>query len=395
MAVRKICDGIFNVGAIDWDRELFDELIPLPEGTTYNSYLIFGSEKTALIDAVDPEKKEELLRNLKMAGVKKIDYIISNHTEQDHSGSFPFLLELFPEAKIVTNPKCKEFLIHHLDLTEDKFIEVNDSEELSLGDKTLKFLITPWVHWPETMLTYEKEDKILFSCDFLGSHLASNDYFSKDDDKVFQAAKRYFAEIMMPFRNQIRNHLQRISEFEISVVCPSHGPVFGKPKFIIDAYKEWTSDSVKNMVLIPYVSMHGSVKIMVEYLVDKFTEKNIETKLLNLTKTDLGVVAINLVDCATIILGFPTLLVGPHPAAGYAANIINALRPKTKFFGTVSSYGWGSKAVEIINGSLSNLKCDLLQSVEVRGIPKKEDFAKLDILVDEVENKHRSLGIKK
>ena len=152
--IRKFKDNIYEVGARDWDRTLFDELIPLPNGTSYNSYIIKGTEKTALIDTVDPTKKDELINNLKTLGIKRLDYIVSNHAEQDHSGSIPFVLEMFPEAKVVTNEKCKNMLIEHLLVDENKFLVINDNETLSLGDKTLQFLITPWVHWPETMLTY-------------------------------------------------------------------------------------------------------------------------------------------------------------------------------------------------------------------------------------------------
>ncbi|MBU4485420.1 MAG: MBL fold metallo-hydrolase, partial [Candidatus Delongbacteria bacterium] len=181
MTVRSIKTDIFFVGAIDWDRRIFDELIPLPEGTSYNAYLIKGSEKTALIDSVDPVKQNELLKNLKELGIEKLDYIITNHSEQDHSGAIPKLLEVYPMAMAVTNEKCKSFEMDLLDIPEDKFIVIKDNEILSLGNKTLRFLLTPWVHWPETMVTYLEEDKILFSCDFFGSHLATSDMYANKD----------------------------------------------------------------------------------------------------------------------------------------------------------------------------------------------------------------------
>ena len=161
MAVREIKKDVYYVGAIDWDRGLFDELISLPDGTSYNAYLIKGSEKIALIDTVDPSKKHELIENLQKLEVEKIDYIIANHAEQDHSGTIPEILELYPEAKVVTNPRCKDFLKDLLLISEDRFVVVNDHETLSIGDKTLEFILAPWVHWPETMFTYLREDKIL------------------------------------------------------------------------------------------------------------------------------------------------------------------------------------------------------------------------------------------
>ncbi len=245
MAVRKIKSEIFSVGAIDWDRRLFDELIPLPDGTSYNSYLIKGSEKTALIDTVDPDKEVELMNNLKKLNVKNIDYIIANHAEQDHSGTIPKILELYQNAKVVTNKKCKSMLMDLLQIPEEQFVVVADRETISLGNKTLKFILAPWVHWPETMLTYLLEDKILFSCDFFGSHFALSDIYVQDKAKVYESAKRYYAEIMMPFRNNIKKNLEKISDLEIEIIAPSHGPIYDDPEFIIDAYKDWISDKCK------------------------------------------------------------------------------------------------------------------------------------------------------
>jgi flavorubredoxin len=212
MFCRLLRPNIYSVGAIDWDRRLFDELIPLPDGTSYNAYLIKGSEKTALLDTVNPTKEHELLANLKKLGVQNIDYVIAHHGEQDHSGAIPTILKTYPEAKVVTNPKCKVMLMDLLLIPDDKFITVNDRETLSLGDKTLEFIYTPWVHWPETMVTFLQEEKILFSCDFFGSHQATSDLFVTDEPLVYESAKRYYAEIMMPFRAPIRKDLEKIKD---------------------------------------------------------------------------------------------------------------------------------------------------------------------------------------
>ena len=164
MKARQIKEGIFWMGAVDWDRRLFDSLIPLPDGTTYNAYLVRGSEKTVLIDTVDPPMANELLEQLK--DISQLDYVISLHAEQDHSGTIPQVLERHPNAKLITTPKAKGMLTDLLKIPETSFISVEDGETLSLGDRTLTFIHTPWVHWPETMVAYLKEDGILFSCDF-------------------------------------------------------------------------------------------------------------------------------------------------------------------------------------------------------------------------------------
>ncbi|MCK4445665.1 MAG: FprA family A-type flavoprotein, partial [Candidatus Marinimicrobia bacterium] len=324
MAIKKIRDDIYSVRAIDWGRRLFDELIPLPDGTSYNAYLIGGSGKIALIDTVDPAKENVLINNLKKLGISNIDYIIAHHAEQDHSGSIPKILEIYPNAKVVTNLKCKNMLMDLLLISEDRFIEVKDWETISLGNKTLQFVMTPWVHWPETMVTYLKEDKILFPCDFLGSHYASSDLYVTGEAKVYESAKRYYAEIMMPFRLNIRKNLEKLKELEIKIIAPSHGQIYDNPGFILDAYRDWISDDVKNEVIIPYVSMHGSTEKMVEYFMDSLMEKGITVKPFNLTVTDIGELAIALVDAATVVIASPTVLVGPHPSAVYAAFLANA-----------------------------------------------------------------------
>jgi len=203
--MKQIKPSIYAVGAIDWDRRLFDELIPLPDGTSYNAYIIKGKEETALLDTVDPTKTEVLIGNIVSLGLNKIDYIVSHHAEQDHSGAIPDILMLYPEAKVVTNPKCKAMLIDLLCIDENRLVTVEDGQTLSFGDKTLQFIYLPWVHWPETFATYLQQDKILFPCDFFGSHLATSSLFVDDEPRVYEAAKRYYAEIMMPFRKICRS----------------------------------------------------------------------------------------------------------------------------------------------------------------------------------------------
>jgi len=391
--MRTIKKNIFYVGAIDWDRRLFDKLIPTPDGTTYNAYLIKGSEKTALLDTVEPEKADVLFSNLAEANIDKLDYIICHHGEQDHSGAINEVLLLYPDAKVVTNPKCKEILINHLNTDQDKFITVEDGQTLSLGDKTLEFLYLPWVHWPETMGTYLREDKILFPCDFFGSHLATSKLFAEDENEIYEPVKRYYAEIMMPFRSNIKKHLARLADYEIEMIAPSHGPIYNKPEFIINAYKEWVSEKVKNEVVLPYVSMHGSTKMMADHFVEALIDRGIMVRQFDLAVTDLGKLAMALVDAATIVIGTGTVLTGAHPKAAYACFLANALRPKTRFASLIGSYGWGGKMPEQIQGLLSNMKAEFIEPVIAKGLPKEKDFAALDELADKILAKHKGIGV--
>ncbi|MHC4644541.1 MAG: FprA family A-type flavoprotein [Planctomycetota bacterium] len=391
--MMQLGPNIYAVGAIDWDRRLFDELIPLPDGTSYNAYLIKGTEKTALLDTVDPTKTNVLIENLVKVGADRIDYVVAHHAEQDHSGSIPDILTIYPDAKVVTNPKCKAMLIDLLDIDEDRFITIDDGQTLSLGDKTLQFIYIPWVHWPETMATYLQEDRILLPCDFFGSHVATSSLFVVDEALVYEAAKRYYAEIMMPFRTPIKKNLEKMKDLQIDMIASSHGPVYDKPQFIIEAYKDWVGDGVRNEVVLPYVSMHGSTGKMVEHFVDALIERGITVRQFNLAVTDIGKLAISLVDAATIVLGSPTVLTGPHPTVACAAILTNALRPKTRFASIIGSYGWAGKMPEQIRNLISNLKVEFLEPVVAKGQPKDDDFKALDKLADGILAKHKEIKI--
>ena len=392
MRPREIIPNIYEVGAIDWDRRLFDSLIPLPDGTSYNSYLIKGSEKTVLVDTVDPTMQDTLLNNLKRLQIENIDYVIAHHAEQDHAGTIPHVLERYPEAKVVTTPKCRNMLIDLLDIEPERFISVDDKETISLGNKTLEFIHTPWVHWPETMVTYLREDNILFSCDFFGSHIATTDKYVTDEGQVREAAKRYYAEIMMPFRNIISKNLEKLKDYKIDIIAPSHGPMYDKPEFILEAYNSWVLGEPKNIVVLPYVSMHGITRMMVDHLVTALAQRGVTVKQFDLTVTDIGKLATALVDAATIVIGTPTILAGPHPVVAYAAILANALRPTTKFVSIVGSYGWGGKTVEQLAAAIPNLKVEILDPVLCKGLPKEADFEALDVLATTIAEKHKENG---
>ena len=390
MKARKIVSGVEWMGAIDWDRELFDELIPLPDGTSYNAYLIRGDEKTALLDTADPAKSETLLHQLE--DVDRLDYLIIQHVEQDHSGSAPLVLERYPEVQVIASPKAQPMIADHLGIPSDRILTVDDHETLSLGSRTLEFIHAPWVHWPETILTYLREDQILFTCDLFGSHLATNDLYAVDRARVYEAAKRYYAEIMMPFANLIRGHLEKLAGIPIRMIAPSHGPVYDDPSMILDAYDHWVNDPPQNLVVLPYTSMHGSTAQMVDHLIEALTERGIHVEPFNMTKTDLGEYAAKLVDAATVVFAGPTVLAGPHPSIAFSAYLTGALRPKARHAAVIGSFGWAGKAAEKTQSLCSGLKAEWLDPVMVKGLAKEDTFAALDRLADEIAARHRELG---
>jgi flavorubredoxin/rubredoxin len=326
--------------------------------------------------------KETLFDRLKNLHVNSIDYIVANHIEQDHSGSIPDLLDSFPMAKAVTSKTGKGLMMDMLAVPEDRILVVRDGETIDLGDRSLQFIYFPWVHWPETMLTWLSQEKILFPCDLFGSHMATADLFVSDTAAVLLAAKRYYAEIMMPFRTTIATNFSKVENLGAQMIASSHGPIHKEPGIIIDAYRDWIAGPPKQLVVVPYISMHDSTRLMVEHLVETCAERGIHAEQLNLAEADIGRFAMSLVDASAIVFGSPMVLGGPHPKVAYAALLTNALSPKAKQVSVIGSYGWGGRLSETIETLLSNLKVEFIPPVLVRGLPRPRDYAAIEALAD-------------
>jgi len=390
MRPREIVPGVYYVGAVDWDRRLFDALIPLPEGTSYNAYLVQGSEKTVLFDTVDPSKTEVLLEYLE--GVESLDYIVIQHAEQDHSGSLPVVMSRYPKARVLCSPKAIDLLATHLHVPAEALTAVADGEELSLGDKTLRFLHTPWVHWPETMSTYLVEDRMLLSCDLFGSHLATSDLFGRDEE-VLPAAKRYFAEIMMPLRPAVRKNLEKLGTLDLDAIAPSHGPIHGHPSVIMNAYRDWVDGPARNLVVIPYVTMHGSTLALVEHLTGALAVRGVRVERFDLSTVDLGRLAVAMVDAATLVVATPTVLTNPHPAMMSALHLIGALRPPVRHLAVLASYGWASNVADVVISLTAGLKAEMMEPLLVRGSPRAEDLSRVDELAAAIAARHAEEGL--
>jgi flavorubredoxin len=387
---RELLPGIEWVGAVDWDRRLFDALIPLPEGTSYNAYLVRGRDRTALIDTVDPTKADVLWAHL--ADVERIDDLVIQHVEQDHSGLAPAVLARYPEVRILATPKAQTMIADHLGIPAERITPMADGDSIALGGRTLRFLHAPWVHWPETMLTYVPEDRVLFTCDLFGSHLAMSGLFAREAEGLEASAKRYYAEIMMPFAKTIRGHLEKVGKLALAMIAPSHGPVHDDPARILSAYDRWVNGGPSNLVLVPYTTMHGSTGKMVEHLMGALGARGVAAIPFNLSVTDLGAYAIHLVDAATVVFATPTVLVGPHPSVVLAAALTAALRPRLRYAAVIGSYGWAGKAPETIQTLAASLAVEWLPSVFARGLPTSEILQALDRLADTIAEKHHALA---
>ncbi len=391
MKAREVVDRIHWVGVVDWDRRVFDSLVPIPDGTSYNAYIVRGSDKTALIDTVEPGFADVLLSRIDSLGIETIDYVVCNHAEQDHSGALPHILARFPAARVLCTAKAAPMLEDLLGLDRDVMVTVKDGEVVSLGDVDLSFIHFPWVHWPETMLTYVPQRKALFPCDLFGGHLATNALVG-DSAESLAAAKLYYAQIMMPFRKPIAKKLGRVEELEIDYLCPSHGPVHAEPASLVAAYKLWVGGEVANRVVIPFISMHESTRLMIDGLIDSLSDRGIAVSRFDLEDLDVGRFATALVDAATIVFGTPTVLGGPHPNVMHAAYLTGLLRPKATSCAVVGSFGWGGKSVEQIQSALAALKLEFLAPVLWKGRPDSDCLSALDELAGAIADRHAAVG---
>ena len=375
--VREISDEVYWVGARDWNRRIFDALIPLPQGTTYNAYLVRGGDKTALIDTVNPGFEEELVARIaQVSDAASLDYVIMNHAEPDHAGAIPHIMELSKGAQLVTTEKGAKMAQRYYGVPPERITTVQDSDTIGLGGKTLKFIDAPWLHWPETMFTYLVENKVLFPCDFLGFHCAYG-FYDDEVEEFTPFAQRYFGEIMMPFSKMGQKALGKLNDLDIQIIAPSHGPIHRNPERILDAYRRWTMGETKAKAIVVYVTMWNSTEAMIKTMVDSLMAEGVEVGLHNLVYADLGDVARDLVDSRAIVLGTPTVLGGMHPLAIYAAHLVKALRPPLKYGAVLSSYGWGGGAVKQAAEILEPTKVEVVGALEVHGPPAAEDYQQI------------------
>ncbi len=373
----RISENVYWVGVKDWNRRIFDALIPLPNGTSYNSYLVLGSETKVLIDTVNPgfeEEWEEKIR--KITDLEDIEYIIMNHAEPDHAGAIPYIMKLNQKAKLVTSTRGAKMAQTYYKISENRIMPVQDQQILNLGDKNLRFIEAPMLHWPETMFTYLEGEGVLFPCDFFGSHLAYGLYDDEVEDLLVHA-QRYFGEIMMPFRVMAQRAMEKLENLEINTIAPSHGPIHRNPRRILDAYKKWVNGETRKKAILVYVTMWGSTEKMIKPMADALASEGVEISLHNLSVADIGDIARDLVDSKALVLGAPTVLGGMHPLAVYASYLVKALRPPLKFAAVLSSYGWGGGAVKHVQELLGGSKIEVVGALEINGPPTESDIRRV------------------
>ena len=385
--VPEITSGVYYVGVRDPDRRMFDSLIPLPQGTTYNSYLVKGVKKTALIDSVNPGFEVEFEERInQVSSVEKIDYVVMNHAEPDHASAISYILGKNSKAKLLVTQRGADAAKLYFDITEDRVRIIADGETVDLGGKTLRFMVAPMLHWPETMFTYLEEDGVLFSCDFFALHTAYGFY----DDQVpemLQYAQRYFGEIMMPYKSMGKRALDKVRELDIKLVATSHGPIHRNPERIMEAHEKWTTGETKDKIIVVYASMWKSTEKMVKQLTAVLEERGIDTPVYNLAHADIGEIAKDLVDARGIVLGTPTVVGKMHPLAVYASHLVSILRPPAKYGVVLTSYGWGKGALAHASEMLGPTGLEVVGAMEVNGPPSKDDYSEVRAIAESLADK--------
>jgi flavorubredoxin len=374
MKAVKICDNIYWVGAIDWDLRNFHGYLT-QKGSTYNAYLIID-EKITLIDTVKYYKKDELIERISsIIEPEKIDTIIVNHVEMDHSGSLPDIMKICPNAEIVTSPNGMKGLKEHYK-KDWNFKIVKSGDKLQTGKYSFDFLLTPMVHWPDNMVTYCQEQKILFSNDAFGQHIASTERFDKNSniETVIYEAAKYYANIVLPYGVQVNNVLKTIEnmELEINCIAPSHGIIWEKHiAQIMEEYKKWANNEVNNKALIIYDTMWDSTKKVAYAIQDCFEDNNIRTKIFDLKYNHISDIMTEVLNAEYICVGSPTLNNNVLPTVASFLTYMKGLSPKKRKGVAFGSYGWGGQSIGHVNDALKEMGFELCEPLKVKYIPDK------------------------
>ncbi|MEI7903956.1 MAG: flavodoxin domain-containing protein [Candidatus Firestonebacteria bacterium] len=382
MSAVKVIPGVYSVGAVDWNvRAFHGHTYNTRLGTTYNSYLIVD-EKIALIDTVYAPFSAQLLKNIaEIVPLDKIDYVISNHGETDHSGSLPEIKKACPRAKHFGTQKCKEILqkMYYLDLD---FTVVKSGDKLSLGKKTLSFLEAPMIHWPDSMFTYIQEDALLLSNDAFGQHYASSQRFNDEVEAapLMEEAEAYFANILWPLSPLILRKIEEVVKagFPIKIIAPSHGVIWRKdPMKIVNAYVEWAKNTTRKKVVIAYETMWKSTEKMAYKIADGLISEGIEVKLYDVSVIEHTNIIREMLYAKGFIVGSSTLDNDMLPNAAKFLYFLKGLRPKGRIGAAFGSYGWAGGAVKTIEGVLKETGVELvLPGLGVQFVPDKEEEKK-------------------
>jgi flavorubredoxin len=382
MPIVTLAPDVYSVGVKDPGLTVFDIVIPTEHGTTYNSYLVKGTEKTALIDCVKRPFAGEFFRNIEeILPLEKIDYVVVNHSEPDHAGGIVDLLQRHPGVQVYLSRPAKSF-VDNLVNGEYRFHIVGDNEELPLGGKTLRFINVPFLHWPDTIFTYVVEDKILFPCDFLGSHYSSPHTFNDELDapeKARGAFEFYYSTIMRPYKQHILYACERLKDLPITMIAPSHGPVLRKnPLEYLAWYKERADIMARvkeKKVPIVYVSAYGNTAAMARKVAEGVAAAGLTPVLLNAVEVPMDRIVDELDESVGFLIGTPTLNSNlPHPILSMIGHLV-VLNLRGKTASAFGSYGWSGEAIKMVQDILTAMRIKVSpEPIKFRMTPSPQDL---------------------
>ena len=387
----EIASGIHWVGVRHPELEVFDDLFPTHNGTTYNSYLVRGTARTVLIETVKAPFTEEFLAKVeKLVPLEQIDAVVVNHTEPDHSGALAALLQKNPGITVYITKAGENFLKQLLNAPFKAHV-VTEGEELDLGGRRLRFILAPYLHWPDTMFTYLVEDQILFPCDAFGAHYCASKLF---DDEIADFSSNfhvYFDCIMRPFKDKIRDALAKIEGLPLRMVCPSHGPIRRSGYMhAINAYRQWAApppQGDKPRALMTVLSAHGNTRAMAAVIREELERQGVEVTELALCGMRDDDYRDALEQADVLLIGTPTIQRDAPPHVWHALAMISSVTPKTRLAAVFGSFGWSGEAVKMVEQRLEGLKYRLAtESLSFRFTPTEENFESCRQFADQVAN---------
>ncbi len=372
----KLAEGVYYVGAVDWNLRDFHGYTT-PRGVTYNSYLIMD-EKVCLIDTVKAPFASELIERIsQIVDPAKIDYIITNHIEPDHSSALPTVLAHAPRAKVVLTEQGKEGIIKHYHNHYD-FQVVKEGDILNLGGRKLAFIPLPMLHWPDSMATYLTDEEILFSNDAFGQHICTTKRFDDENDihEVLYEAAKYYANILMPFGRLVTKALPKLADLPIRMIAPSHGVVWRSGiSTILSKYQQWGSGQSNGTVIVAYDSMWGSTETMARYILEGVAAAGVPAKLFRISYSDRSEIAKEVLEAKGLLIGSSTLNNGVLPNVGALLLYLKGLRPSNKIGAAFGAYGWGGGAQNVMEDMLKSAGIAVEQSgLAVKWVPNREEI---------------------
>ncbi|MGQ9640393.1 MAG: FprA family A-type flavoprotein [Candidatus Bathyarchaeia archaeon] len=376
----KVLDGVYWVGAIDWNvRNFHGFTYSTHQGTTYNAYLIVDDE-TALVDTVyTPFAGEMVERIREVTSPEEIKYVIANHVEVDHSGAIGEVLKHAPKAKVVGTARCKQGLMKHY-FGDWDFQVVKTGDEVDLGGRSLRFIEAPMLHWPDTMFTYIERDALLLPNDAFGQHLATAGRFDDEVDRdiLMAEAAKYYANILWPMSPLVIKKIEEIQQLKLKIdmIAPSHGVIWrSNPNKIVEAYIRWAKGEADSRILVVYDTMWGSTEKMARSIVEGISSVNVDVKMYRIPYSDRGDIMADLLNSKGLLLGSSTINNDIIPTVAPILEDLKGLKPKGKVAAAFGSYGWGGGAVKTIEESLRKAGFDIAQpGLSINWAPSKEEL---------------------